>query len=1021
MTPLARTAARFLDLAEANKTDAGSKPGGADFGPTSTEDNHEIRLAELHAQIQDHIRPLLADSSPVVKRALLEHVSTLCTFFGRRQAADAVLAHLVTYLNTRDWQLRRAWVEHAVEVAVSVGRRALEEYLLPLIVLSLADAEEFVVAQVLATLSALADKKLLAKGKVWELSGQAVGFLCHPNIWIREGAAAFLTSVSDTLQPTDRWCILYPQIKRLLRNDVKEITALNVLDNAREPLTRVVFEAAVGWAGRPGKSNFWSIKQAGIKGAPVTKGAARDASVRTDEDHAQLEKLRGLGMKPEDEYKLVILKDYIAKLAASRQASSSRIHDTNDDLSPDASLANLGIVPQTFIFSIRPVEDPAPTEPSSGYLTPRQAIEGGLRRRFSMDPSAPRSPGSVDHTRTGTRSSSGQPIDDLRRRLALASAAANISPSVASSVHDEAASGAGDDVSREPLERTTSRTSTTTDLSDGQAPTPGPHKSRSRVHLNAVEVGRATPTVAESSSNVMGLFNVDARYKAEDDAASVASHAVSAAPYGSIVSRYRKPVPAQRFVSTYDGHDPTIKQLLERVYLDSYRDPVPELGPHVPAGIPRRKALRSIAPPRDRTAPRPKGTLVAHLVEHTAAITTIAVAPSQLFFATGSEDGTVKVWDTIRLEKNVTSRARQTFVQGGKVTSVCVVEGSHCVASASDNGSVWVHRVDVNLGGSMPKYSKPCLVRQYKSDIKGSYVTTLASYNTDTTTNLVLGTSLASIVVLDIRTMRELQTLQNPLQHGPVTSLCIDRKRVWLVAGTARGVLSLWDLRFGLLLRSWSVGTRRVHQVEVHPTRGKGRWIVVALEADEEEAAGKHGDELVEVWDVDAGKKMEEFRAIGVQSNPTGPVRSHSSRAQASAAEHASKAAEPSPSPAQAIEAFLAANQSPPLVPPSTSAKLSKSEARTARPGVRTFLLGQDYAAPSDARGAAAAMAAASLSPWAGEEGVVEGARRRSEAGGGYLLTGGEDRKLRFWNLGQVGESGVVSGLDLDEPEPAFT
>ena len=94
---------------------------------------------------------------------------------------------------------------------------------------------------------------------------------------------------------TDRWCILYPTIKRLLRADVKEITELSLLDNAREPvrfleslgtrirltsslqLSRVIFEAAVAWAARSGKSNFWSLARTPARGAP------RDASIRTDE------------------------------------------------------------------------------------------------------------------------------------------------------------------------------------------------------------------------------------------------------------------------------------------------------------------------------------------------------------------------------------------------------------------------------------------------------------------------------------------------------------------------------------------------------------------------------------------------------------------------------------------------------------------------------------------------------------------------------------------------------------------
>lgn len=212
----------------------------------------------------------------------------------------------------------------------------------------------------------------------------------------------------------------------------------------------------------------------------------------------------------------------------------------------------------------------------------------------------------------------------------------------------------------------------------------------------------------------------------------------------------RKSIPS-RFISTYgsypppssawspddatEGNDPSIQQLLERVYLDTYRQPLLEFGPHVPVGIPRRRAHTSSSFPlreRERSSSRPEGTLIAHLVEHTGGITSIQVSPDHLFFATGSEDGTVKIWDTIRLEKNVTSRSRQTFVQGGKILAVCVLEESRCVASASSNGTVMIHRVDISLLGSLPRYGKIQLVRQWRMEGEGDFVGCMVSYNTGT-------------------------------------------------------------------------------------------------------------------------------------------------------------------------------------------------------------------------------------------------------------------------------------------------
>ncbi|GAA6055457.1 hypothetical protein JCM3770_002836 [Rhodotorula araucariae] len=1053
---LAETAQRFLEMAEAMKSEGAVELAGLqDFEGSPFAGNFDSRLQELHALVQDHIGPLLADPSSAVRRALLVRIGALCAFFGRQRANDAVLAHLVTYLNTRDWQLRAAWNEHAVDVAACVGARSLEEYILPLITLSLADPEEFVVVKVLESLTTLAERRLLSKAKIWELVGQLTGFLCHPNIWIREGAAAFLATVAGLLGTTDKWCILYPTVKRLLRSDIKEITDLALLDNAREPLSRVVFEAALAWAARSGKSHFWSLSRAS---SGTAKGAPRDASVRTDDDHAQLERLRGLGMSVEDEYKLSAMREYIAKVAAARQGAPSRGYDSPDALTPTSSAANLqdlGIVPQTIFFSV--------VSPDEMLHHARSRLQSAsplpLSRRVSTSSAA-------GETRPPAPSRTGSaPVEDLRRRLALGAAHAGGSSTSLHSLHEGDASDSdartavvggrgggalsaaatpralsvtGGPAEGFDLHRTVSHTSTeaseaTTATSTSTVPA-GPTKPRSRVRLNAVDVGRAAPAVAEDSTNAMGLFDVEARYRAsagDGDAASAMHDVVSQSPTQFRTSTNRRPVPPQRFISTYEGNDPSIKQLLERTYLDSYREPLPELGPHVPAGIPRRRALRTSFPPRERTPNRPEGTLIAHLVEHTAAITAVQVSPDHLFFATGSEDGTVKIWDAMRLEKNVTSRSRQTFRQGGKVTAVCILEHSHCVASASTNGTVWIHRVDVSLSGQMPRYSKPHLIRQYSLDEDGDHATCLASFHTDTSTNLVLGTSLSSIIVLDVRTMRVLQTFSNPRHFGPITALCLDRKNLWLVAGTAGGVLSLWDLRFGLLLRSWSIGTKRTNQVAVHPVKGKGRWIVVAAEpgaVPEAEPARprrtavtqQQGTTVAEVWDIDLGVKVDEFRVVSPQQAQAASPLSNRTNTFSGPEEPASTVMQDATlDPAAAIEALLAAStapKAPPAVPPAAEGAAPVP----AKPTIRALLLGVDYSTQASTRPAATHLDSAD--PGGAGDGRGKDAKGRTDKGEvGFLLTGGEDRKLRFWDLAKASRSAVVSGLDADEEVPSFS
>jgi phosphoinositide-3-kinase, regulatory subunit 4 len=86
---------------------------------------------------------------------------------------------------------------------------------------------------------------------------------------------------------------------------------------------------------------------------------------------------------------------------------------------------------------------------------------------------------------------------------------------------------------------------------------------------------------------------------------------------------------------------------------------------------------------------------VANLHEHKASVNEIQVSRDNQFFATASDDGTVKIWDCQRLEKSVTNRSRLTYSQGGRISSIAILENSHSVVSGSDNGSLHVYRVDL--------------------------------------------------------------------------------------------------------------------------------------------------------------------------------------------------------------------------------------------------------------------------------------------------------------------------------------
>ena len=180
-----------------------------------------------------------------------------------------------------------------------------------------------------------------------------------------------------------------------------------------------------------------------------------------------------------------------------------------------------------------------------------------------------------------------------------------------------------------------------------------------------------------------------------------------------------------------DGMEPGVIHLLEHLYLDGSKDLQSEFGPKVHEGpIRRRAAGRHSFVSRDGTYKRPEANLVAHLNPHTDAITGLAVSPDHMFFVSSSDDKTVKVWDTARLERNVTSKPRLSYsLHNAKVKCVCMVEGFHCFVSAAEDGSIHVVRVNVSQTGTLPKYGKLQAIKEYQLEHVGEYVTCMIHFN----------------------------------------------------------------------------------------------------------------------------------------------------------------------------------------------------------------------------------------------------------------------------------------------------
>jgi phosphoinositide-3-kinase regulatory subunit 4 len=164
---------------------------------------------------------------------------------------------------------------------------------------------------------------------------------------------------------------------------------------------------------------------------------------------------------------------------------------------------------------------------------------------------------------------------------------------------------------------------------------------------------------------------------------------------------------------------------------DSSYDPSKQFGPRVrQIPVKRRNNPRQTFSHRHKSDLRDNCQLIATLASHSAAINALAVAPDHAYFVSCSDDKTVKIWDTARLERNVTSKPRQTYSDhNARVTALTNLENLHCFASAADNGSIHIVRVQLSQTGSTPKYSKLKLLQEHQLTRPGDYATCLTHYN----------------------------------------------------------------------------------------------------------------------------------------------------------------------------------------------------------------------------------------------------------------------------------------------------
>ncbi|KAI4380720.1 hypothetical protein MLD38_006881 [Melastoma candidum] len=265
---------------------------------------------------------------------------------------------------------------------------------------------------------------------------------------------------------------------------------------------------------------------------------------------------------------------------------------------------------------------------------------------------------------------------------------------------------------------------------------------------------------------------------------------------------------------------------------------------------------------------RPRGVLVAHLQEHRSAVNDVAVSTDHSFFVSASDDHTVKVWDSRKLEKDISFRSRLTYhLEDRRALCAAIFRNTAQVVVGACDGTIHVFSVDYisrGLGSVVEKYSGIADVKK-KETKKGAILSLLNHCPDNNSGQMVMYSSQnGGIHLWDVRNSENAWSLENKAEEGYVSSIVAGSCGNWFVSGSSRGVLTLWDLRFLIPVNSWQYSSvcpietmcLFVPPVNASPSIAARHLVYVAAGANE-----------ISLWNVENSSCHQVMRAASLDGD----------------------------------------------------------------------------------------------------------------------------------------------------------
>lgn len=694
---------------------------------------------------------LLTHSDTMVKISLMNNILPLCEYFGVDKTNNLIVPHLLTYLNDSNYHLRLAFLSAVQDIGPFIGMISFEQYLLPLLIQSLEDPEQFVTLKILEILYNFVKNFVInpkcdfnALSIYKELLTNSLHLILLPNEWIRHSIISLILEINYNLLDADRYCFLYPFIKRFLIHDITTISWNTLYPNITKPLSRKVYKTAIIWSLDSSVSLFWQQKNLKTprhledknmshklddysknvgKSIYITQDESFVSAINIDkrtsipvssEDKRWVLKLKSVGLDEKDLWKVYMLRNYILRANKPLNLASPNFDQP----------VELHLTPRNVFFEV--CYKTEPVDATSG-------IDRSAESYHTMFEQIPH------HLNKNQNESLVLPQMG-RAKVSLQTIQANVLAELE------------------------------TKNDSGTRPLPNDHH-----HLHSTKDNKSLHKIFDVNKHKLVTANMR---------------------------------------HSYLGDNPYILNYLRNIDFHPTLDDFPEFGGYYL--LPKELV--------NNNTWKPEGINIAHIDTNSSSseiygLKCLAVCPTSEFFVTGSENGNISVWDVVDLERNsFLKHASLTLCLNSNIVSLKFIPNRFVFCVTTVDGQIRLFRVDVIRSKSkkISRYTKLTEIRRYHLNLaEDSFATDICFCLSSWKSSLVVVTSNSKIIMLNILRMEKECVMQNPLRQGAIQTFVIDNSQCWMLLGTTKGVLSLWDLRFKTLINSWKIKSESDHFAKI--------------------------------------------------------------------------------------------------------------------------------------------------------------------------------------------------------------